>query len=355
MEEENKNIEAEEPTEVLGNTGVIEPVVETPTEPVVETPVEPVVDTPAPEQAPAPEVQSVVETPAAPAAPVPEAPVEQPVEQPTVEPVASAPTPEEPKKEEKKGSNKLLIIVALLVLVLGGGYAVWAFVLGGNTPKTEPKKDEEQKEEEKKPEEDEEENSEKLTEEQVKEIYAKYHSNEGQSDYTNTYGKFETEYAYKEDKFDITSLKELTPTFDGKIYEIVKDDISDKVQTEGERNYYKAEDIEGILEKAVTDFFGGKVKFDKSLFVGCHVLVYLSNSNTYEYSSGCGGTDISSFKYEMTNYKLSDDEKTLTIEEKVTFKTPEDDGPKEEVKNYKWTYTKYEDTYVLSTIELVKE
>lgn len=131
MEEENKNLNVEEPTEVLGNTGVVEPVVETPAEPVAETPAEPVV-----EAAP-------VET-----APVAKTPVEQPVEQPTVEPVAPAPTPEEPKKEEKKGSNKLLIIIALLVLVLGGGYAVWAFVLGGNTPKTEPKK-EEQKEEKK--------------------------------------------------------------------------------------------------------------------------------------------------------------------------------------------------------------
>ncbi len=217
MEEEKKNLEVEEPTEVLGNTDVIEPVTEEPvTEPVVEAPVveeEPVVEeTPVVEEPAAePVVEQPIEAaPEVPAEPVAEPPVEPaPVEQP-VEPAAPAPTPEEPKKEEKKGSNKLLIIIALLVLVLGGGYAVWTFVLGGNGSKEPAKKEEEKqteekqgkdesKEEEKQPEEEKEEESEttptevvEVTKEEAEKLLSKYalEQHRTSTEYGNHCGKY---------------------------------------------------------------------------------------------------------------------------------------------------------------------
>ena len=156
MEEENKNLNVEEPTEVLGNTGVIEPVVEEPvTEPVVETPVEsPVMEAPVEnpgevepvavmaqvetkaDEVPAETVTPMPEPASVPAEPVQETPVAQPVEVPA----------EEPKKK-----SKLPLILLLLLVLAAGGFAVWYFVLGGNgAKKEEPKKEEEQKEEEKK-------------------------------------------------------------------------------------------------------------------------------------------------------------------------------------------------------------
>ena len=114
--EEEKKIESEETTEVLGNTGVIDPVVEEPTEPVPEpTPVE----------------QTVTEAPA------PEAPAEQPAEQPT-EPAVAQEAPAEPPvstpEVPKKKSMLPMLLVIVLVLAVGG-FAVWYFVLGGNGSK----------------------------------------------------------------------------------------------------------------------------------------------------------------------------------------------------------------------------
>ena len=133
--EEEKKIESEETTEVLGNTGVIDPVVEEPTPEVIETPTEPVPE-------PTPVEQTVTEAPA------PEAPAEQPAEQPTEpavaqeapaepEPVAApaeppVSTPEVPKPKKKSMLPMLLVIVLVLAV---GGFAVWYFVLGGNGSK----------------------------------------------------------------------------------------------------------------------------------------------------------------------------------------------------------------------------
>ena len=106
MEEENKNIEAEEPTEVLGNTGVIEPVVETPTEPVVEVKQSVLdkilnfINPPKAEEAP------VVETPNEPgnASSLPSNPLEkatgEPQDEPKVEEPITTPTVEEKPAEE---------------------------------------------------------------------------------------------------------------------------------------------------------------------------------------------------------------------------------------------------------------
>ncbi len=144
MEEENKNLEAEEPTEILGNTGVIEPVVETPAEPVIEA-------APIVEETPVVEASPVAEAPAEPVQetpveepPVAEAPIEPaPLEQPVAEPVVAPAALEEPKKK-----SKLPLILLLLLVLAAGGFAVWYFVLGGNgTKKEEPKKEEDQKEE----------------------------------------------------------------------------------------------------------------------------------------------------------------------------------------------------------------
>ena len=123
--EEEKKIEAEEPTEILGNTGVIEPVTEEPvTAPAVEAPV--VEETPA--EQPVAETP-VEETPVTPAEPE-TAPIEQPA--PESAPVV-APAPEAPKKK-----SPLPIILVVVLLLAVGGFAVWYFVLGGNGSK-EPK------------------------------------------------------------------------------------------------------------------------------------------------------------------------------------------------------------------------
>ena len=156
MEEEKKVETSEEPIEVLGNTGIIEPVTEPAPEPASEPVVETPVETPA-EPAPVePVAEPVVEeTPAAepvvetPAEPAPEAaPAEVPAEsapatEETPAPAEPVTVPVEEKKEEtKKKSSPVLIIIMIIVLILGGAYAIWYFVLGGNGSKEEPKKEE---------------------------------------------------------------------------------------------------------------------------------------------------------------------------------------------------------------------
>ena len=338
MEEENKNIEAEEPTEVLGNTGVIEPVVEEPaTEQLVETPTEPVVETPAPEAV------QVEETPAAPAAPVepavvPEVPAEPvqeaPVEQPPVEPAPVAPTPEEPKKEEKKGSNKLLIIVALLVLVLGGGYAVWAFVLGGNNPKTEPKKEEEQKEEEKQPEEEKEEEVD--YEALGKEVHTKYHKISGSIQYN----------VYTEKKsYDLTESNYINFTFSRYIYDQIKTDIEPLAEADGEYSYVSAEKARNIIKKAFDELFGHVIEYSDDYFDGskadeaiCTYLGYdKEKARFFAGTPNCGTTGEITSNYEIT--KVENEGNNIIVYE--TAKVP---GPEEttDVKS-KWTYTKQSD------------
>ena len=338
--EENNNNEVE---------SLDTPVMEAPVDNPVETAPEPVVA----------EVETKAEdVPTETVTPMPEAPVEQPVEQPTVEPTVPAPTPEEPKKEEKKGSNKLLIIVALLVLVLGGGYAVWAFVLGGNKPKTEPKKEEEQKEEEKKPEEE----KSKLTEEQVKQIYNRYHTKPNEKGFvSNGSMTFEGIYAYENETFNVSEMKEITKTFADYIYDNIKEEIKDKAKPympEGglakESVYYDVEDIEPLVKREFKKLFGNNLEYNIDLFSGCHPLttLYDNEKKTFKIPVGCGFYANHEYAFEMSSYEEKDDK--LYITEKVNTRKLHADTIESE-STYKWTYTKYEDTYVLSTIELVKE
>ncbi len=150
MEEENKNVNVEEPTEVLGNTGVIEPVTEEPVlaEPVAETPVEvptesPVMEAPAEEPVEVqPEaVMAQVDTkaedvPAETVTPMPEPVPTEPVQEQAVEGVVAEPAVEQPKKK-----SKLPLILLLLIVLAAGGFAVWYFVLGGNGSKSEKQED----------------------------------------------------------------------------------------------------------------------------------------------------------------------------------------------------------------------
>ena len=361
MEEENKNLEveeptevlentgviepvAEEPTEVLGNTGVIEPVVEQPaTEPVVETPTEPVAETPAPEavqveetpvvENPVVEGTAPASVPEVPAELVQETPVEQPVVQPA-EPAPAAPIPEEPKKEEKKGSNKLLIIVALLVLVLGGGYAVWAFVLGGNNPKTEPKKEEEQKEEEKQPEEEKEEEVD--YEALGKEVHTKYHKISGSIQYN----------VYTEKKsYDLTESNYINFTFSRYIYDQIKTDIEPLAEADGEYSYVSAEKARNIIKKAFDELFGHVIEYSDDYFDGskadeaiCTYLGYdKEKARFFAGTPNCGTTGEITSNYEIT--KVENEGNNIIVYE--TAKVP---GPEEptDVKS-KWTYTKQSD------------
>lgn len=270
-----------------------------------------------------------------------------PAETVTPMPEAATAQPETGATEEPKKKSNLLLILLILVLLVGGGVAGFIYMNNNSKDTNTDNKETTEKPTQTEP------ILTNITYEEVKEIYAKYHT-DGGTDYINTYGRLEPQYIYGQDKFDVKDLKELTSTYAEKIYEIVKEDISDKVQTEGDRKYYKPEDIEETLKNALTDFFGGKVKFSRELFAGIHVLRYQSETNTYEEEAGGGGLNTTAFKFEMTNYKLSEDGKTLTIEEKATIRTPEDDGLKEDVKNYIWTYELYNKTFVLSTVELVK-
>ena len=307
MEEENKNIEVEEPTEVLGNTGVIEPVVEEQADPVVETPTaEPVVapapveETPAVEVAPAPEVP-VAE---APAEPVQETPIEHPVEQPTAEPAPTAPTPKEPKKEEKKGSNKLLIIVALLVLVLGGGYAVWAYVLGGNKPAEQPKEKEEQKEEKK-----EEVKKKSLSEEEVYDIVSKYEN------YIEVNGK--------------NTVNPFTTFIDeqGTVLDLTEKEVAFKVLNVAYHNFYNYEETIQLddLKENIKKMFKieDSVELPNSFCInGNKEIAYKLIDNAYvKHADTCGGGAYSAIKNTINENYIENtiDGNKLTIIYKVLF------------------------------------
>ena len=388
MEEENKNVEATtEPIEVLGNTASMEPVVEQPAEPAVEAPVEAapaepaVIETPvepAPVVEPVAEPTPVVEaTPAVePVAPVaetpveaaPVAPVEQPAEpapaetpaapvptEPAVEPVA--PAAEEPKK---KGKGGLILIIILLLAV--GGFAVWYFVLGGNGSKKEENKvapDQGEKQEEDKKDDT------KLTEAQAKEIYLRYHTELNGNEYialnftdleSNIYGK---------ESFKVSELTEVGSTIANRIFEDIKDEIKDKEKTYPEDHgyaglkYYLVADIEENVKKDFKKLFGNNLEYNINLFDGCHGLTIAGNPETkekFEMTPQCGsGLTTIKFKYEMTGYEVVDDK--LYITEKATTSEPPEtsdaEGPTITEATYKWTYTKYEDTYVLLQVDKV--
>ena len=116
--------------------------------------------------------QPVVETTAVEETPADTVPVEQPTEPAPVVGTPS-PTPEAPKKK-----SKLPIIIFLVLLLAFAGVAVWYFVLGGNGEKkeqNEPEQEEKKEETEEKEEKEEKEDTNvKLTEDQVEELMNKY-------------------------------------------------------------------------------------------------------------------------------------------------------------------------------------
>ena len=350
--EENKQETSD--IEVLGNTGVIEPVTEEPVaEPVQEaTPVEPVVEEPAPAVEPAPEP-----TPEVAAAPAPE-PTPEVAPAPT--PVESAPvvTPEPAKPEEpkKKGKGGLLIVLLLLVV---GLFAVWFFVLGGQEmlglKSSEEPKQEEKKEEKKEESKKEEKKETKLTEAEVKEIYNRYHSKiTNPNGYLGLFSVVE-EYAYQEGGFKVSSLKNVTITYADYIYNQIKDKVKDKLKTHGEGEtytgyqYYNVKDVESYVKEEFKKLFGNNLEYDISLFDGCHTLNAPGDRERFELSPQCGGLATYSVKFEMTDYEEKDG--VLKINENVTHVAYSESGEKTETESvYTWTYTKYENTYVLSEV-----
>ena len=332
--------------------------------------------TPVPEQTPVeptitPEVTQVVEETVEPLpvqvdvqttqveqSPAPTA--EPSVTQTPVEPVATKPTAE-PKKK-----SKLPIIVILIILLAAVGFAVWYFVLAGNENKSNNEKKEEPKQEETKKTKDEDEekkdegkkDSEKLTEEQVREIYERYHTKDGLTNYIAFESIFENEAYAASGTFNIKDLKEISSTFANYIYEKVEAEIKDKEKTYGEDEpyagykYYLPEDIEEILNREVQELFGQKVAYSRELFGGCHVLSSMRlNSgavSAFEMSPQCGGTSNMYIKYEMTDFEQ--DGENLIVTEKVSSYLSENKDNITET-TYRWTYTKYNDTYVIDTVE----
>ena len=374
MEEENKNLEAEEPTEVLGNTGVIEPVVEEPVPaPVVETSAEPVAETPAPEavqveETPVVETPVVEEPASTSVSEVPAEPVQEtPVEQPTVEPAPVAPTPEEPKKEEKKGSNKLLIIVALLVLVLGGGYAVWAYVLGGNKPAEQPKEKEEQKEEqkeeekpeekeeEKKPEEEKEEQKEKYDtktevaiDDEIKEVYNKYHNFEDGSIKNKLYGSIESTIIHGTQQYELKNTNEIEKHYAKKIYDAAKDELEqfakeDNSDSSKSGKYVSASDGREIIKKHFDEFFGHIIEYSDEYLthkMTCNYLQYYKDEDVFYLDTNkyCGDNPITQITYSIK--KAEKEKDNLYISEEILVYFP---GEETKTVNTLWTYQKQSD------------
>ena len=354
--EEEKKVEAEEPTEVLGNTDVIEPVTkETITEPVVESqvsPEQPVVETPVVEEQvveqPVQEVsaEQVVETPSEPA----------PVEQPITEPVVAPTTPEEPKKK-----SKLPLILLLLLVLAAGGFAVWYFVLGGNgTKKTEEQKEQEEitsgekqpkeeKEEEKEPEEEQEQETPtsavEVTKEEAEQLIKKY-AVETQSTEDLHCGMYARLF-----KYGGTSSDEFTDK-DRQLMIItnLKNNNMDK-------NEFTLEEYIAEGKKLFGSTFEAKVVQNSGSI--CNILCvkyeYDENSKIMKIEQTQGGGSCSPGSYDEKFVSGKNDGKTITLEYKVLFSKDFENvddytnaNVDEKGKKYVLTFVKDGDNFIFS-------
>ena len=261
--------------------------------------------------------------------------------------------------EEKKKKNKtplLIFLIAFVFTLLGyvGGYYFGQAVLKRDG--LEPKKEEKKKEKA------------KLTEAQAKEIYLRYHS-KLESDYNiGNYIYFMDnafEYSvYSSDSFKVKDLKNVGYTIANRIYDDIKDQIKDKEKTYPKgtdyagMNYYEVADVEKYVKEDFKKLFGNNLEYNIDLFNGCHVLTIGGNSSEkkrFDMKPMCGGITTTTFTYEMTGFEEKDDK--LYITEKVTFKLAPDNSstPTINEETYKWTYSKYEDTYVLLQVDKIKK
>ena len=260
-------------------------------------------------------------------------------------------------EEEKKKKNKtplLIFIIAFIFTLLGyvGGYYFGQAVLKRDGFKEEPKKEEKKKEKA------------KLTEDQVKEIYLRYHSkliDDSISLYTTTLES----NIYSKDSFKITELENVGYTIADRIYDDIKDQIKYKEKTyskDGEypgAKYYEITDIEKYVKEDFKKLFGNNLEYNIDLFNGCHVLSIAGNRSEkkrFDMEPQCGdGLTTTTFTYKMTGFEEKDDK--LYITEKVTFKHAPDNSstPTINEETYKWTYSKYEDTYVLLQVDKIKK
>lgn len=335
MEEENKKLEAEEPTEVLGNTDVIEPIAE---EPVVE---------PAPVVEETPTEQPVVETPVVEEAPVeaaPEVPVEPAAEQPAPEPVAE-PAPVETQSAEQsvestsvvepaapvaepKKKSKLPLILLLLIVLAAGGFAVWYFVLGGNGSNTGKKEEnlpeekqgkDESKEKEEQPEEKEEQQEEQkeeepetiteVTEDEAKSLISKY--------YVEMMGKTDNPHC----GMDYNLFKEEGASVNDISNEDRQTMIITNLKKNVDKNEFTLDEYIEMGKKLFGSKYTAKIAKNSGSFCSIMCVRYEYDENTkvikVEMVEGGGSCSPGSYKYSFVSGKNNG--KTITLEYKALF------------------------------------
>ena len=260
-------------------------------------------------------------------------------------------------EEEKKKKNKtplLIFLIAFVFTLLGyvGGYYFGQAVLKRDG--VEPKKEEKKKEKA------------KLTEAQVKEIYLRYHSETDDKGFFINETILESQI-YSKDSFKISDLENVEYTIANRIYDDIKDQIKDKEKTYPKghdyagMHYYEVEDIEKYVKEDFKKLFGNNLEYNIDLFNGCHPLTIAGNrteKKRFDMEPMCGGgISDSSVKFEMTGYEEANDK--LYVTEKVTTYTyPNFDTTKTPTvteENFKWTYSKYENTYVLLQVDKIKK
>ncbi len=262
------------------------------------------------------------------------------IETPTVEPAPVVPTPEDPKKEEKKGSNKLLIIIALLVLVLGGGYAVLAYVLGGNKPAEQPKEKEEQKEEKK-----EEEQEDIIVEveitDDIKELMNKYLVNTEENKIITVPNlSLEHELLIHKTEYDITKMTDsIIASFASKILKNAESELEKYVVRDPKySDYVKVSDAKDIVIKYFDEFFGHVIEYNDNYFAGCNALHYDEKEEVYYYVPQCGGINAS--RYDFKYVKAEKDKNNIYVYLKYNVWDPGVPTEPEYVTNVKFTFVK---------------
>ncbi len=254
----------------------------------------------------------------------------------TIEPVTEvpvAPSAPEAPAPKKKGKVGLILIIVLIVLLLG--VCVWFFVLGGNGSKKGQKESSS------------EEKDKKLSKEQVKEIYMKYH--------TENYSYIDCDILEKEiynsETFKVSELKSIHRPIASKIYNDIQNEIKDKKQESADGLYYNVSDIEEFIKREFKNYFGDNLEYNIELFKGCHPLTIGFDGQKEKFFEPVCSACIAGkqFDYEMTSYEQKDDK--LYIYEKVNFYMEAEENQNTSSSYYKWTYTKYKDTYVLLEVE----
>ena len=247
----------------------------------------------------------------------------------------------------RKIAGIIFVIIGIVLMVVG-----IALPKNNNVPSKNNKEEKEEttKKEEKKEEKNKEEpvvqTKEEYKDQEIYNIYDRYHGSRKLNSTDLYKERFET-YLYEKDTFNISELKGITYTLGHTIYIMAEDELKPFIKTASSEDdvcingygcasfkYVDKIDAQPIIEKYMKVLFGDELKYDDSLFKGCHPLA-LNVDDKYAIEPACGGMVSQRAEFNLVSHEKDEDHLYLT-EKVILYK---DDKDPEEC-YYKWTFNK---------------